>query len=44
MVKNGAVATNPLDWGIQDLGNVIFTWLRYPFILGSDLYECSRKL
>ena len=35
VVKNGAVAVNPVDWLIQAMGNALFT-LEYPFILGSD--------
>jgi NADPH:quinone reductase-like Zn-dependent oxidoreductase len=37
VVKNHAVAINPVDWGIQLLTNLIFPWLKYPFILGTDL-------
>jgi len=37
VVQNRAVAINPIDWLIQAAGNVIFTWLRYPFVLGCDL-------
>ena len=37
VVKNHAVAINPIDWIIQGLGNIIFRWIEYPFILGSDL-------
>lgn len=38
VVKNGAVAINPLDWLLQTMmGGSIFPWLKYPFILGSDL-------
>ena len=36
VVKNHAVAINPLDWIIQVAGNLIFFWIKYPFILGSD--------
>ena len=32
----GAVAINPVDWIIQDLGKGMFSWLKYPFILGMD--------
>jgi len=35
VVKNHAVAINPLDWNIQVAG--IFRWITYPFVLGSDL-------
>ena len=37
VVKNHAVAINPLDWVIQMLGNLTFSWIKYPFILGADL-------
>ncbi len=37
VVKNYAMAVNPLDWVIQIAGNFAFSWLKYPFILGADL-------
>jgi NADPH:quinone reductase-like Zn-dependent oxidoreductase len=37
VVKNGAVAINPLDWFKQDAGDMMFSWIKYPFIIGSDL-------
>ena len=37
VVKNHAVAINPIDWLIPVLGNIAFTWIKYPFVLGSDL-------
>jgi len=37
VVKNHAVAINPLDWIIQVAGNVVFSWVTYPCVLGSDL-------
>ena len=37
VVKNRAVAVNPIDWVIQDTGSLIFRWITYPFVLGSDL-------
>ena len=33
VIKNYAVAINPIDYGIQDLGAIIE---KYPFILGYD--------
>ena len=36
IVKNGAVAINPADWILQDMGNRVFSWLRFPFVLGTD--------
>ncbi|KAH8705819.1 putative alcohol dehydrogenase [Talaromyces proteolyticus] len=37
VVKNGAVAINPIDWLIQSRGDIMFTHLVYPFVLGSDV-------
>lgn len=37
VVKNGAVAINPIDWLIQSRGDIMFTHLAYPFVLGSDV-------
>lgn len=37
VVKNHAVAINPLDWITQVVGNLILPWITYPFVLGSDL-------
>ncbi len=37
MVANRAVAVNPVDWIVQDIGRLIFTWIKPPFVLGSDL-------
>ncbi|MFZ6654003.1 zinc-binding alcohol dehydrogenase family protein [Undibacterium sp. TJN19] len=37
VVKNHAVAINPLDWILQNAGELVFSWIKYPFILGSDL-------
>ncbi|KAL8907693.1 MAG: hypothetical protein Q9207_001262 [Kuettlingeria erythrocarpa] len=37
VVKNGAIAINPVDWGKQVIGDMMFSWIKYPFILGSDL-------
>jgi len=37
VVKNHAVAINPLDWIIQVAGNVAYRWIKYPFVLGADL-------
>ncbi|CAO3672306.1 unnamed protein product [Umbelopsis ramanniana] len=37
VVHNHAVAINPVDYILQDLGNMAFTWLKYPFIFGVDL-------
>ncbi len=37
VVKNAAVAINPLDWFKQDAGDIFGAWIKYPFIMGSDL-------
>ncbi len=37
VVKNHAVAINPVDWLKQVLGNAMFSWIKYPFILGEDV-------
>jgi len=37
VVKNHAVAINPIDWIIQVASSVAFRWIKYPFVLGSDL-------
>ena len=36
VIKNHAVAINPLDWIIQVAGNIVYSWVKYPSILGSD--------
>jgi NADPH:quinone reductase-like Zn-dependent oxidoreductase len=37
VVKSHAIAINPIDVGLQDHGQHMFQWLKYPFIFGSDL-------
>ena len=37
VVRNRAVAINPVDWLTPAIGGFIFPWLKYPFILGSDV-------
>ena len=37
VVGNHAVAINPFDWIIQAAGNVVTSWIKPPFILGSDV-------
>ena len=37
VVRNGAIAINPVDWMTIPLGDLFFPWLKYPFILGSDV-------
>lgn len=37
VVRNRAVAVNPLEWIIQVAGPLIYRWLTYPTVLGSDV-------
>jgi NADPH:quinone reductase-like Zn-dependent oxidoreductase len=37
VIKNGAVAINPVDWLKQDMGDMMFSWIKYPFVLCSDV-------
>jgi NADPH:quinone reductase-like Zn-dependent oxidoreductase len=37
VVRNHAVAIDPLDWIIQVDGNLAYRWLKYPTVLGSDV-------
>ena len=37
VIRNHAVAINPLDWIIQVVGNLTYRWLNYPTVLGSDV-------
>lgn len=37
VVRNHAIAINPVDWMTQLAGHVLFPWIKPPFILGSDL-------
>ncbi|KAK9244840.1 chaperonin 10-like protein [Lipomyces tetrasporus] len=37
VVKSGAVAINPVDWLKQDMGDMMFSWIKYPFVLASDV-------
>lgn len=36
-IKNHAVATNPLDFIKQAVGDLLYDWVKYPMILGSDV-------
>jgi NADPH:quinone reductase-like Zn-dependent oxidoreductase len=38
VVRNHAVAINPLDWVIQAEGTITYGWLKYPAVLGSDVF------
>jgi NADPH:quinone reductase-like Zn-dependent oxidoreductase len=37
VVRNHAVAVNPLDWIIQVDGSLTYGWLKYPTVLGTDV-------
>ncbi len=37
VIKNGAVAINPLDYLKRDMGEMLFSWIKYPFVLGEDV-------
>ena len=37
VVKVRAIAMNPIDWGVQLLGDSLFPWINYPFIPGEDV-------
>ncbi|KAI0851732.1 zinc-binding oxidoreductase CipB [Daldinia vernicosa] len=37
VVKNGAIAVNPVDYGKQCGGDYLFAWLKYSIVLGSDV-------
>ncbi|KAI9810550.1 MAG: hypothetical protein M1827_006223 [Pycnora praestabilis] len=37
IVKNGAVAMNPVEWLKQVMGDMMFSYIKCPFILGCDL-------
>jgi len=37
VVRNRAVAINAIDWLTQSMGDIFFPWIKYPFIVGSDV-------
>lgn len=37
VVRNRAVAINPVDWLTRSIGDFVYPWLKYPFILGTDV-------
>lgn len=37
VIKNCAVAINPIDWMKQALGDMLFSFIKYPFIVGTDV-------
>jgi NADPH:quinone reductase-like Zn-dependent oxidoreductase len=36
VVRNRAVAVNPRDWRMQLGGHLLYRWLRYPAVIGTD--------
>ena len=37
VIKTAAVAINPIDYIKQDLGKMVYPWIKYPFITGTDV-------
>ncbi|KAL2813947.1 oxidoreductase [Aspergillus cavernicola] len=38
VIRNYAVAINPVDWLMQELGtSMTYSWIKFPFILGADV-------
>ncbi|MCJ1413896.1 hypothetical protein MMC32_000221 [Xylographa parallela] len=37
VIKNAAVAINPVDWMLQNQGDFLFSWIKYPAIFGTDV-------
>lgn len=37
VIKNAAVAINPIDWQKQILGDILLGYIKYPFVLGGDV-------
>ena len=37
VIRNGAVAINPVDFIQQLIGSVMFPWVKLPFIIGTDV-------
>lgn len=37
VLRNHAVAINPVDWKVEIVGGLIYPWLSYPAVLGSDV-------
>lgn len=37
VIKTAAVAANPVDWVLQLIGSMVFSWITYPAIFGSDM-------
>ncbi|GJC88998.1 dehydrogenase azaJ [Colletotrichum liriopes] len=37
VIRNRAVAINPVDWLKQEIGDFMYEWVKYPMILGNDI-------
>lgn len=37
VVRSRALAINPLEWSKQDAGDMMYGWIKYPFVLGNDV-------
>lgn len=37
VVRSRAVALNVLEWSKQEVGDMMFSWIKYPFVLGNDV-------
>jgi NADPH:quinone reductase-like Zn-dependent oxidoreductase len=37
VVRNRAIAVNPVDWMTVSIGGMVYPWLTYPAVLGSDV-------
>ena len=37
VIENKAIAINPLDCLKRDMGEMLFSWIKYPFVLGEDV-------
>lgn len=37
VVKSATVAINPYDWIIQDAPGLVVSWVKLPFVLGTDV-------
>jgi NADPH:quinone reductase-like Zn-dependent oxidoreductase len=37
LIECRAVAINPVDWALQLMGQDLFDWLKYPYLMGEDV-------
>jgi NADPH:quinone reductase-like Zn-dependent oxidoreductase len=37
VIRNHAIAINPVDWVIQVAGRLAYSWLKYPAVVGADM-------